>query len=527
MAILATTIIPKNQRLSEKIPSWLVAEIKPNILAIGLILIHLVITLFLAKYLNIWIDEAYSLEASGQNLAHGIDRATSGYQPPLYYLILNLWRTLNDSIFFARLFSIICIALTIYIVAKLSQRLFQDIHPAWIVATVAFNPFTIWAAVEIRAYALTLLLSTLLLLYFFDGYLCEQPKTTARRWYVIFSILGLYTHYYIAFLLIANGCAILVLRRWQTLRWYVLDQLLVGLCFAPMLFVISGQVQPDGLRPHPVTGNLLIENIRFIYQRFFIWILPTEKWGLYAVQRTLRMICFLTLLSLLIKNRRSVKLDRRSAICIVTVILFLFFLGVRNTVGTNVTGGKHLLITFIPSILSLFCLFDLSKHIEKTRIIKVWTAIALFVSLSSLYFQYKPMAKHGDFIRVAAYLKNREEPGQTILLYNPEMAWPLRYYYSGANSLAILPRELNLDLYFDVKQFVLKDEQEIFEALGRVSENNESLWIVLDTRPYLTSQFPESYQVMENFIQKYYQVETTKNFHESQVRLLRQKPTKH
>lgn len=512
-------------RFYRQITSWLTTKITSNIILIGLIFIHLIITILLAANLNIWIDETYSLDASQLNLAHAIDRANSGYQPPLYYFILTLWRNLNHSIFFARLFSVFCIALTLYIVAKLAQKIFPDIHPAWVVATVAFNPFTIWAAVEIRAYAFILLLSALLLLNFFDGYFCEQPKTISRRWYVIFSIIGLYAHYYIAFLLIANGFVLLVFRRWQTLRWYILEQcLLVGLCFAPMLLVVSGQVQPDGLNPKTVTGNLLIASVRFIYQTFFTWVLPTEDWGLYNLQRILRLIGFITLLALLTKNRKYIQLNQKTSIGIITVFLFICFLSIRNHIGTNVTGLKHLSTAFIPAIFSLFYLLALEPNIKmKKLMVRGTSLLVLVISLISLSIHYKPMAKKGDLIRVANYIMRQEKPGQPILVYNPELAWPFRYYYSGLNSLAVVPNELDLSLFFDVNQFIITDEQVIVDALKPVSANHESLWLIIDTRPYLRVTFPESYEFLEAFLAKNYEVKQTQDFYNSQVRYLQKK----
>lgn len=505
--------------------SWLTTKITPNIIVIGLIALHLIVTITLAMKLNIWVDEAYSLDASALNLAHAIDRANSGYQPPLYFWIITLWRTLNHSIFFARFFSVFCIALTLYIVAKLAQKLFPDIHPAWVVATIAFNPFTIWAAVEIRAYAFTLLLSAVLLLNFFDGYFCEQPKTISRRWYVIFSIIGLYAHYYIAFLLIANGFVLLVFRRWQTLRWYILEQcLLVGPCFAPMLLVVSGQVQPDGLNPKTVTGNLLIASVRFIYQTFFTWVLPTGNWGLYNLQKILRLIGFMTLLALLTKNRKSIQLNQKTAIWIITAFLFICFLSIRNQVGTNVTGLKHLAIAFIPAILSFFYLLALEPKIKiKKLIVRGASLLVLFISLISLSIHYKPMAKNGDFIRVANYIMHQEKNGEPILVYNPEIAWPFRYYYSGLNSLAILPNELDLSLFFDVNQFIITDEQVISDALEQVSANHEFLWLILDTRYYHRANFSESYEVLEDFLANNYEVKQTQDFYNSQVRYLQRK----
>lgn len=88
-----------------------------------LILLNLGITLTLAYKLNVWLDEAYTLHTISQNAQFAFNKALRFEgQSPLYFVLLNLWRNLDSTFFFARLFSVICIALTIYVVAPLSRR---------------------------------------------------------------------------------------------------------------------------------------------------------------------------------------------------------------------------------------------------------------------------------------------------------------------------------------------------------------------------------------------------------------------
>src|SRR5207253_11329273 len=116
-------------------------------------------------------------------------------QAPLYFVLLNIWRGINGSIFFSRLFSVICIALTIRVSATLSQRLFKTIHPGWFAALVALHSFAIWATTEIRLYAFGILLSSLLLLLFHDGFLRDKPRRTVQAAYLLLSLVALYTQY--------------------------------------------------------------------------------------------------------------------------------------------------------------------------------------------------------------------------------------------------------------------------------------------------------------------------------------------
>ena len=145
------------------------AFISKNIVLL-LIFLNLAITIPFAINLNVDVDEAYSLVSSSQGPGYALKRALNvEIQAPLYFILLSIWRSLNSSIFFARLFSILCISLSIFVAAKVSQRFFEKIHPGWITVTIALNPFVIWAAVTIRLYALLIFISILLILFFYDG----------------------------------------------------------------------------------------------------------------------------------------------------------------------------------------------------------------------------------------------------------------------------------------------------------------------------------------------------------------------
>src|SRR6266850_2556045 len=181
-----------------------------------IILLHLAVTLFLAYKLNIWVDEAFSLRTSERGIGYALHQALHfELQAPLYFVLLSAWRKLDTSIFFARLLSVASVALSLKVIAGLSRRIWKDIHQGWIVAVVAFNPMTIGVAVDVRLYAPVLLISALLILTFYDGYLSQNTNRRAQICHVALAVVALYTQYYTGFLLVGSACALLVLRRWR------------------------------------------------------------------------------------------------------------------------------------------------------------------------------------------------------------------------------------------------------------------------------------------------------------------------
>jgi len=165
-----------------------------NYIIATIVILNFGVSLLLSLILNVWIDEAFTLNDTGGSLTFAVKQALNfELQPPLYFVLLNLWRMVNSSLFFARVFSGVCIATTLVVAAMLGRRFFTGAAQIWSLLIIAFNPFTIWAATEIRFYPLVILFSSLLILFFYDGYISEIPSRRARLLYLIVAVLSLYT----------------------------------------------------------------------------------------------------------------------------------------------------------------------------------------------------------------------------------------------------------------------------------------------------------------------------------------------
>ncbi len=490
-----------------------------------LIFLNLSITLFLAANLNIWTDEAYSLHASGKDVGYAIHQALYfELHPPLYFILLNLWRSVNSSFFFARLFSVICIALTIYVVADVSQRFLKEIHPGWVAASVAFNPFVIWAAVEIRLYAFAILLSALLLLLFFDGYLTEVPQTKARWCYILFSVLALYTQYYFGFLLVANAVALLVLRCWYAFRSYLFGIIIVGLCFTPIILVIHYIPYEAAIHIQTTTSvSSLFKGVAFMFQRAANYTLPViESTSFTSFLRRIFISFFCIVVVFFIRKIYRFIAVTHVAILTINFILFIVFFALFNLVGPQFLEPQHTIIFFLPTILSVFAVV---KGIPIKNTLLIWTVITMFFYSTSLYTTYKPMAKIGDWARVASYIMAAEKPSQAILAFNQESAMTLAYYYSGPNAIVPIPKELDFQT-FNVRDFVLRDEKEISTALSHIPGDHQFIWLINQSDcTYFEVNF--KCEILEEFISKYYSVDVNKNFFRSRVRLLHRKLSFH
>src|SRR5687768_10173062 len=91
-----------------------------------IIFLHLAIALPLSLQINIWADEASTLYTTQNGFFRAFQNLfTDEKQAPLYFLLLSLWRKINDSVFFARLFSVLFSLLSIIAFARLAQRIWE------------------------------------------------------------------------------------------------------------------------------------------------------------------------------------------------------------------------------------------------------------------------------------------------------------------------------------------------------------------------------------------------------------------
>ena len=112
-------------------------------------------------------------------------------------------------------------------------------------AFFALHPYLLWTSLEIRVYALVVLLSILLLKFFVAGFCENENRRTAQILYGVTAIIALYTNYYLGFLLVGNFAALVVGRRWQSAKSYFRQMLIVGAVFAPLAVAVDGAVRGE------------------------------------------------------------------------------------------------------------------------------------------------------------------------------------------------------------------------------------------------------------------------------------------
>jgi len=481
-------------------------RISPELFIFG----NLAISVPLAYALNLWQDEAYTLHTTGASLSYAFNAAIGFEQnAPLYFLIINLLRHFGDGVFFLRLFSVLCIAATVGLVPLLCRRYLPNSNATLVTAVVAFNPFIIYAAVDLRAYGLIVLLSALLLLTYHDAFLSESPGVGPAAAYAFCVAAALYTQYYLAFLIAAQGITLLLFHRRAFWR-FLLAGAIGAAAFAPMVAIVPGQVQnfKEGFAapslPHTLTvlGGII-----------FRYVLPLPFAHAKLAYAGLALAGAVALVIL----RPSLKSTGSGPIVVMTGCAAVLFAAGAYAGGVHILD-RHAASLYVPATLSVFALIASLPAESRARVGLGWCVAVVLLSLASLGRTYASGANSGDWIRVTRYLEGNERPGEPIAVFEAENALPLQYYYRGPNRIVAIPEAVDYHRY-DVTAFVVRSADQLESAMPRQAR----MWLVT-AGACNSANIAFGCTTLERYVCEHYRVDSDVEFHGSRVRLLAAKP---
>ena len=484
-----------------------------------LMLLSLALATPLAYLLNIRFDEAYTLNTTLDGPVYAVKQALGfGQQAPLYFLLISLWRTVDPSIFFARMFSVLCFPLIVWTAAEVSKRYIKNLNPLITAAIVLVHQQVVWNALDIRLYAMMTLLSGLLLVFFYDGFLAEQTNKRARMIYTILAVVSLYTQYYIGFQLFAGAVALLACRKWRPLGQYILHMAIAGVIFIPMILIVAGGQM--GVVTEQLDAKLpLDELINGLYQRIIPLMIPVNAIEHETLKRWLArgVIAGIALLfsAKLIRERK----DEDIALGMTITVMALFSLLAYSVVGDSLIQQRHLSGMILPLVL-----IPLSavSFLRSKPLLDGWVALLIGLSVFYLFTYYKPLAKPGDFERMGKFVMQNEKPNQPVLIFHADAILPFRYYYKGQNKMLPLPQENGTDAW-NPRNNILKDEAQILNVINSQPGDPNEFWLVYDG---WCAQGTIKYNcdVLESVIDKYFVVEEKREFlPPATVRLLKRK----
>jgi uncharacterized membrane protein len=440
----------------------------------GFLFFYFAVLIYLCKAVPLWEDEFYSLNTTSGRLSEVVNQSYSfEAQPPVYFVLLKLWRLIDDGAFFARFLSVLSVGAAALVFVHLVRLISGSKSAGWVIALFLLNPFTVWAALEIRTYALLLLLSVATI-YFFMKYLTGGEKKYIFS-FLIISLIGLYTQYLFVFLIISLSLALLLFKGWRSFFDLCLFMIPLVLLFLPNLLFLHANI-----------GNQQTDNP--VYTFFYSLIkvgqsppklllglnrLPFEDWVKVVVIIIFAGIVLYTYI-LTYKNHLLIKDSflNNFNFLLVSGLIFIALYLIVFTLSKIAYSDLYMTIAF-PLFTLIYLLFR--SHPSLYKYLLYYSFSIYFIIL--LILTYKHPVKFYDFISITKYVNAIEHSGEPILLYRNGLSLPFGYYYKGSNSLYPLPGKVSFDKNYLIN---IKDSLELKQLIQNIKTLSKTYLLISD-----------------------------------------------
>ncbi|RMF93097.1 MAG: hypothetical protein D6734_10865 [Candidatus Schekmanbacteria bacterium] len=171
----------------------------------AILLLGLILRLYrLGKY-DYWFDEV--LCVFQKNSLYGIiSGKILDSNPPLYFLLLNLWGRVSEAEFWLRLLSVFFAVATIFLVYYYCRKYIGERIALLSALLLSVNPFHIYYSQEVKMYSLFILLSFISVIALFSALRDERKSHFII--YTLVTAAALYTHYFAIYLVIVEIIAL-------------------------------------------------------------------------------------------------------------------------------------------------------------------------------------------------------------------------------------------------------------------------------------------------------------------------------
>lgn len=433
-----------------------------------------------SAYKSLWIDEAYTEYTTRLPLVAAVRRAI-GYelQPPLYFSLLDLWRRIDHSVMFGRALSTLAAVAAALVMAGVGRRAGLK-RWWWLGVATACIPGVVWASAELRGYALVVLLAALSLYFYLGVTLEPEPATRSSAiGYVLSAIAGLYTFYYIGFVLAGQWVGALIDRRRPRLLTGLLA--VVGCALLPMLWIIRMQVST-----HPVdTVPLHV----FAHPRYALFHVTNTVIGAFEGRADIlalpHAMAFFVVVALAVPVLRTIApaqgWDATEVGLTAATVTPMIALGMLRLFDAVPVHNQHMLVA-LPGLILIYGVWIQRTAGGWTR--RVSGALVAAVILVCLLSYEIHNVQREDWRGAARYVAAHAQPGDMVVLYDPDRMLPFDdYFESRAPSIPVhgIPTDINLQRY-DPFTYVIRDTAVVASRLHALGATDRSIWFVTASR---------------------------------------------
>ena len=415
---------------------------------------------------SLWYDEGFSVWLAQQPPAVIIARTANDIHPPLYYLLLHAWMSLaGQSEWAVRFLSAAFATLCVPLMWQLGRRLLRSQIAALFAALLtALSPLWLWYAREARMYAMLLALVAVLGWLWVEVAERPQPRWGWIALFAALATLGVYTHFYLWFVLAAFALAALLgwLRRrpLAALRRWSLAFIVPLLAYLPWLGITLRRLGEDrsyweGMLPlRPVVAQALGS-----------WM---SGHAMHEAQATLlgwlgAAVALLGLLVLLGRTRRGGLAVRP---LLLTLWLLLPVIGLYAISWNRPKYHPRYLVFAAPAFILLLAAWLGWSARSRWRWLLAPLSILLLLGpflLANYNTHFDPAFAKADWRGAATVLAQQRALSEPLLLVSGHAFPVLDYYYSNEVNRLLLPDDPTLDT---TSVLGLEEARRVAQVLG-------------------------------------------------------------
>lgn len=520
--------MPRVNKIQTKIVTSFIHKlqhINPDLVFISTIIpLITILSFLLSGDKSLWLDEGFSIAIARMNWSD-FWYTVSQYEAnqAFYYFVLKLWLVFGDNEIVLRSLSAVSAICAVAMAYILGKHLFGWRIGILSALLLTVNATFIIFAQETRGYMLALLLG-ILSSYFF---IRAVEKSDWKLWviYILSSVFGVYTHLYIALLLLAQGASLLFLPR-KNIPWKGLltSAALIIVLVSPMAyFVLTKDIGQIGWIPKMgfgLIGSLLNRlsgggealtivtySVAGIIALFFIaksYIRDNFSASNWRYSFVLCLLALPVVVSIIISFFKPMFIPRYFVI----LIPFLVYIVV---IGIN--------------------------HLKNPWVISAAVVIVLIFSSLQLQNWYtsdpsKEYNQRENWRDTTDYIISMAEPSDAIIFYKPVREYPYDYYREQMGAIENVPETINyyypdeteLNFYFYPPGQPLDSSTPTPDAtiITRLEKYNR-VWLVM-TRVYIEGD-KEKGELLYDILREGYGIPLEKEFYDQiKVSLFNIKP---
>lgn len=380
------------------------------------------------------LDEAQSLFQTNRDVPGMLYLVGQDVHVPLYHLLLHYWQVVfGQDIFVARMMSLVFFVGTIIMTYVLAFSVFKRRSIGLFAALmVAISPFMNWYGSEARMYTM-LAFMTVLHIYFFIRAMRLGGKRSWVLW-TITAILGLYTHYFFAFVMLTELIATFILRKQfagtKPLRSIIISGAIAGITLLPWaiyMYTLGFASNTQPALTTPSAGDVFDTYAQFLFgfQTSTINTIIVSLWPI-AV-----LLAFFAL-------QRSKKGIPKEVIVFVLLAVVPILSAFIISVTLRPFYLSRYLIVALPALV-IFLAWLLTRY-------RPWVANTIRVGLVAIVgvlFVIQILNPNTpvkeDYRDAVAYLETESSSSDVIVLAAPFTIYPVEYYYEGTAKLTTQP----------------------------------------------------------------------------------------